>query len=501
MGDRDLLSPQQRQRVSPTSSAIDLRWWHCGKILGVPFEVVDLGPTEVEQALRTEESHTVDLKAIEVSPAKLTRALSAFCNAEGGELLVGVDEDKATSTRKWRGFSDPEAANGHVQALGSLFPLGGFIDYQFLRQANDPAAGLVLKVTVQRTPDIKKASDGKIYVRLSASSQPLQDVEGIRRLEYLKGTASFEANTIDVPVDFVANSLTIIGFMLEIVPTGEPEAWLTKQLLIRSGKPTVASVLLFSDDPQAALPKQSAVKIYRYATTDAVGSRAHLVGQPLTIEGPIYDVIREAVRTTVDLVQGIRVLTPNGFEDISYPQVTLHEIITNAVLHRDYSIADDVHVRIFDNRVEIESPGGLPGHLTPENIFEQRAVRNGQLARWVSKFPDPPNKDVGEGLRTASEAMKSLRLKPPEIEDRRTSVRVVIRHQRLASPEEMITEYLQTHSEISNSVVRKLAGIGSENTVKRIFQRMIKAGELEAIPNRPLRDAAYRLPSTEGKSE
>jgi ATP-dependent DNA helicase RecG len=462
----------------------------------VPFETVDLDNAEIDQVLRTEESHTSDLKAIEIAPSKLTRSLAAFCNAEGGELFIGVDEDRTSGKRAWRGFPSIEAANGHVQTFDEYFPLGQFVDYQFLRQRSNPSAGLILKATLQRTPDVRKSSEGKIYVRRGASNLPVSDLEAVKRLEYLKGVSSFEAHTVDVPLDFVTNSLTIIGFMLEIVPTGEPLQWLTKQLLIRNDKPTVASALLFSDEPQAALPKQSAIKIYRYATTDEIGSRASLMGQPLTIEGPVYDVIRDAVRTTVDLVQGIRVLTPNGFEEITYPEVTLHEIITNAILHRDYSIADDVHVRIFDNRVEVESPGGLPAHLTPQNIYEQRFARNGQLVRWVNKFPDPPNKDVGEGLKSASEAMKSLKLKPPEIVDKRTSVLVHIRHQRLASPEEMIIDYLQTHPKISNSVVRKLAGIGSENTVKRIFQRMIKAGELESIPNRPLRDAAYRLPPT-----
>jgi ATP-dependent DNA helicase RecG len=100
-------------------------------------------------------------------------------------------------------------------------------------------------------------------------------------------------------------------------------------------------------------------------------------------------------------------------------------------------------------------------------------------------------------LRTAFDAMKSLKLQPPEIIDKGTSVLIVIRHQRLASPEEMIVEYLQTHDEIANAVVRQLTSIGSENTVKRIFQRMIKAGELESIPGRSLRDAAYRLPGSE----
>lgn len=86
--------------------------------------------------------------------------------------------------------------------------------------------------------------------------------------------------------------------------------------------------------------------------------------------------------------------------------------------------------------------------MTPENILEERFSRNGAVVRWINRFPDPPNKDVGEGLRTAFDAMKSLKLKPPEIIDTGHSVLVEIRHERLASPEQIIVEYLQSHDEI-----------------------------------------------------
>src|SRR6202043_1965483 len=104
-----------------------------------------------------------------------------------------------------------------------------------------------------------------------------------------------------------------------------------------------------------------------------------------------------------------------GFEQIKYPQEAIQEIITNAVLHRDYSIADDVHIRIFDNRIEVQSPGRLPAHVTPENILEERFARNGTIVRLLNKFPNAPNKDVGEGLNTAYEAMNKLGLKEPTV--------------------------------------------------------------------------------------
>ncbi len=466
-----------------------------GRLASVAIETVAIPGPAVVRVLALEEWHFGDLKAIEVSPAKLTCSLSAFANADGGELYVGIDEDRKSGKRRWRGFASQENANGHIQAFEQTSPLGEFADYQFLRPANAPESGFVLKISISKSRDIRPASDGTVYKRRGAQNLRITGSDALRRLEYEKGLTSFETHPVTAPLTLVTNSEAIISFLLEVVPTAEPEPWLRKQLLISGDKPTVASLLLFADDPAVVLAKRSGVKIYRYATTEAEGTRKTLKGDPLTVEGGLYEQIREAVATTVKLVEGISIMRADGLEEVRYPEVTLHEIITNALLHRDYSIADDTHVRVFDNRIEVESPGRLPAHVTPHNILEERFARNGVVVRWINKFPNPPNKDVGEGLRTAFDAMKQLQLKEPEIVEREHSVLVSIRHQRLASPEQMIVEYLQTHDEITNSIVRDLTGIGSENRVKGIFQRMIRAGELESIPGRSQRYAAYRLPS------
>jgi len=157
--------------------------------------------------------------------------------------------------------------------------------------------------------------------------------------------------------------------------------------------------------------QRCSIKIYRYKTKETQGTRDTLAFQPITIEGCAYEQIKNAVAETVKIIENISILGVSGFENVTYPVETLHEIITNAVLHRDYSIADDVHVRIFDNRIEVESPGTLPAHITPQNILEERFARNGTLVRLINKFPDPPNKDVGEGLNTAFSAMRKLKIK------------------------------------------------------------------------------------------
>ena len=153
---------------------------------------------------------------------------------------------------------------------------------------------------------------------------------------------------------------------------------------------------------------------------------------------------------------------------------------------------DDVHIRIYDNRVEVESPGVLPGHITARNILSERFARNPTIVRLINKFPDPPNMDVGEGLNTAFAAMNSLRLKEPQIIVRPASVLVNIRHEQLGSPEEIIVAYLAASDSINNSKAREICHIGSENTVKRIFQRLMKQQQIEVVPGKHGKNTAYR---------
>ncbi|HKE02373.1 MAG TPA: ATP-binding protein, partial [Planctomycetota bacterium] len=316
--------------------------------------------------------------------------------------------------------------------------------------------------------------------------------ESIQRLERAKGITSFETEVVGVSHQVITNTIEIIEFMLQVVPKAEPEVWLRKQQLIQGEKPTVCGVLLFADEPQAILPKRSGVKIYRYRTVEGSGARDTLDFDPITVEGTSYKQIRAAVEQTIKVIQDIPVAGRLGLEAVKYPTDTIHEIVTNAVIHRDYSIADDIHVRIFDNRVEVESPGRLPAHVTPENILDERFARNGNLVRLLNKYPTPPNKDVGEGLNTAFEAMRKLGLKEPIIQNREHSVLVTIRHERLASAEEVILEYLEKQDSITNKKARGLCHFDADHKVRRIFQRLEDWKLIEKVPGTQLSTTAYR---------
>lgn len=453
------------------------------------MQLVDIDGREQSKLLALEEGHFLDLKSKAVAPGKLTRTLSAFANADGGMLYVGILQDQTTNVASWDGFENAEAANGHIHAFEELFPHGNYVSYQFLRSPVDNT--LVLEVDVAKTPDIRHASNGIAYLRRGAQNLPQKSAEQIERLRLDKGVASYENQTVRAPIEAIENSLAILNFIMSVVPHTEPSPWLKKQNLILDDLPTVAGLLLFCDEPQVFLP-HACVKVYQYNTSEPEGSRETLAFDPIAVEGYSYEQIEGAVVKSTEIVESIPVLDAAGFERISYPKEALHEIITNAVIHRDYSLNDDIHVRIFNNRIEVLSPGKLPGHINSKNILRERASRNSVIVRLLNKFPNPPNKNVGEGLNTAFEAMRKLKLRDPVIEEDGNYVRVTLRHEKLAKPEEIIMDYLNEHEEINNRKVREICHIGSENVVKNIFIRLMESNQIEKIPGRVGSATAYR---------
>jgi ATP-dependent DNA helicase RecG len=331
------------------------------------------------------------------------------------------------------------------------------------------------------------------YLRHNAQSLPQNTLELRRRLEYAKGVHSFENENTNTDLSTVTESGIVREFIATVVPTAQPEEYLRKQSLIRENKGTVASVLLFADEPQAIIPKHCGIKVYRFRTTAAEGFRDAEAFIPKTVEGPLYKQIKAAVLLTTEIIQQIPKMGAGAeFEHIQYPHKTLHEIITNAVIHRDYSITDDIHIRIFDNRIEVQSPGRLPANMTVKNLTTQRAARNGAVQRLLNKFPDPPNRDVGEGIKTATAAMTALGLEPPVFKETGNSFLVTIKHEKLATAELLIMEYLEGHEIINNRQARKITFIHEDWRVKSIFRGMEDKKMIKQVENTKTSATKYR---------
>lgn len=455
------------------------------------YQTYTISDEQVIRVMQIKEDYLNDVKAKEIKPAKLSETVSAFANAGGGDIYIGICEvEKSGKKRVWDGFESTEEANDIIQSLFNAHPFGNHLKFEFLENRN--MSGHVLHITIRKVKEVVTSTSGEVFVRVGAGKVKIDSEAKLNRLRLDKGIISFEDEWVEAPLRTVENSVAIIDFVLQVIPSSEPIVYLKNQDLIKDGFVKVCGIILFADEPPIYLPKRCSVKILRYKTKDDSIGREFLDGQPFTIEGNAYNVIKSAVSKTKEIVETIKKLTPEGLDEVRYPDETLHEIVTNAILHRDYSIAADVQIRIYDNRVDIESPGRLPGHVTVNNILDTQCARNPTTVRLINKFPDPPNKDVGEGLNTAFDAMRSLRLKDPIIQETENSVLVTIRHESLASPEQIVMEYLETNPEINNRTARELTGIKSENSMKNVFLRLKERGELEQIPERMGSKAAWR---------
>lgn len=138
------------------------------------IEISQLIPTQLNQILQVEESHFLDLKSIDIPPGKLSKFISGFANADGGELYIGIDENtvEGKKTRYWRGFTDQIFANGHLQIFEELFPLGDGYSYVFLTCGG--SLGLVLQVIIPKSREVVEASDGIPYIRRGAQTLPIK---------------------------------------------------------------------------------------------------------------------------------------------------------------------------------------------------------------------------------------------------------------------------------------------------------------------------------------
>lgn len=454
------------------------------------MQTIELSSDEVVILLSQQEGHFFDVKSKRIDPAKLTRTISALANADGGEVCVGL-EDPLSGVSRWDGFEKEEDANAHLNVLENLFPTSDAFSYRFLK--TDSLPGLILSCEVFKNQQVWKDSKGDIYLRKGAQNIKQATADKVERLRLNKGITSFEDQRLELSACELTESSIFKKFISGVVPKADPLIWLQKQKLTRDGFATVAAAVLYEDEPQVVLPK-AAIKIARYKTSDEP-TRATLDGNPMTIEGAVVPLIDNAVDQIVAIVEKIPVMKESGLKAIQYPRDAIHEIITNAVIHRDYSINDDVHVRIFDNRIEIFSPGSLPAHITVDNILDERFARNQKIVRLANKFPNPPNKDVGEGLNTAFEAMRELQLKDPVVSQANNGVLVTLKHEKLAEPEQAIINYLRNSHEINNRTARSITYIGSENKVKNIFRKMMDAEIIERIPGRSQAKTGY----TKGK--
>ena len=422
---------------------------------------------------KRQESHFYDRKAKEIGGKKIQKIAVALANADGGDFIVGIKDDKAEPdyAKRWCGENNKEAFNEVFQNLIEISPS---IPYSPEFLFDDSTKSYALRITIEKSDKVHYTSENIVYQRVSAQSLPVKEPQKIQELAFAKGETSYEDVILDdARAEDIFETFEMKRFLNDYAPKSDPIDFTVNQNLVDriNYSPKIAGLLLFNDNPVTLLPRKCGIKITRYDTSAEVPERTHLKEQ-FSIEGSLYSQINDASSKISEIMSSVSIWTSTGMSKVDYPPETIWEILVNAVIHRDYSISDDVHVLIFNNRIEIISPGKLPGYVTIENILDARFSRNSKIVRTLNRYKNPPNKDMGEGLNTAFQKMQEWRLKKPIISVNGNYVKVIIAHSPLASPEEAILEYLSKHDLIKNRHAREITGIKSENIMKNVFYKM-----------------------------
>jgi ATP-dependent DNA helicase RecG len=448
------------------------------------YEVIDLSDNEVEVLLNTAEDHFNDFKSKQIAPNKLQETFVAFANADGGNIYVGI-EDAASDRERLSGFNEPEEANAIIATLlESTNPAVENVEVLYLKTSKN---GLILHIDIPKSPKVHYTASGDCFIRANAQKVKIKG-ERVTQLSYSKGAEPYEKKAVDiVEVQDILNSDYYVEYRRRIGTSQSPEVFLRKQRLLTKKDdefiPNVGCVLLFDEEPQGSLDTRCAVKVYRLRTTETEYKREQLQEDPVTIEGPLEIVILRTIDKVKEYVDGASFKDGDNLVKLVYPAEALKEILVNAVIHRDYSQKDDVHVKVYDNRIEVQSPGRLPGYMTINNLYEERFSRNPNLVRLLHKLPNPVNHDIGEGLDTAKNELRKAGLVAPVFEERGNNFVVIVKHQTIASIEDVIINYFEENpaGQLTNKLVRQLSGEDDLQKVKKALQKLRDEGIIKPL--------------------
>ncbi|MEO6923977.1 MAG: ATP-binding protein [Bryocella sp.] len=477
--------------------------------------MIDLGEAQaaprVAMLLSVPESRTLDFKRIGAKHGKMIEAVCAFANSEGGMLVIGVGDAKdlkpsdKPQSRLFGIEENPEAFDDFRRNLMARFvpPVDRLHWLRLPCTLRNGSAGHIVLLRVEKSVQVHSLVNGGTWTRMDASNRQLTASE-IAELHYRRGTRSATTDTVPVPLELLetntwqrfatARGLRNGSFAEQLQRVG------LSQKVGSEWVPTRAAVLLFAAEPGsllAAHDSRADLRVLVYDGKQAMpGATPNLRKPQVTVRGPLIDLIDEAVKLVLGELTSGMTLSGSGFKGRHvYPERVIKEAIVNAVIHRDYRLNRDIFVRIFDDRIEVESPGVFPGNITAVSIGKAGSFpRNSLLAQNLREFPVAPNIDAGEGVPMMFAEMKQANLYPPQyrqnVDAAVESVTVTLLNLSRPSAWDEVSDWVDRKGSIANADVVRIAEV---DTLKA--SKMLKAwcddGLLEPLSGRGKRNMAY----------
>ena len=358
------------------------------------------------------ENQYFDRKSARKDDKEIAKHISAFANSAGGKLVIGIEDDGEVTGFKRDGARDIENFERAALTTCTPTPIVRRDRIHVVNSSGEDDLILVLDIEASTSHSVARASDDEVFLRQNDRSVRLNR-EQVLALEYDKGQRVFEDELIeDSSLDDVDHE--VLDRYKEILGTDAPdEQVLRSRRFMRDGRLTVAGALLFAQDPSVMMP-QARVRVLRY---DGVKMET---GEHLNITkerffcGPLPKVIQGAYELISSMLREFQFLGPDGkFQTVpEYPEFAWFEGLVNAVTHRDYSFRGDyIRVSMFDDRLEIVSPGALPNIVTLDNMRTTRYSRNPRIARTLVEFGWV--RELNEGVKRIYTEMQDSLLNDP----------------------------------------------------------------------------------------
>jgi len=377
-------------------------------------------------------------------------ALVAFANADGGDLLIGVEDDGSITGIPHSQHEIEQllaATVTHVHP-NSLLPVQIATELKLEDQS-------ILLFSVQKgTTGIFQLHDGRCVRRSGTSTLP----ESVDRILFDQREARSRAydtefvdgaQVTDLDIPFLES--TARSYLHGITPEKYLQQLGLADYSVGGLRLRRAALLLFAKDISKWHPR-SQVRVLKVAGTKVGAGEQYNVVSDEVAQGNIFDLLGQAwERLRPFLAYATEFGPDTRFEQkFIYPEGAFNEALVNALAHRDYSVHNAVEVFIFDERMEIRSPGPLLSTLTLDQLVRLDGVhesRNALVARVMreSRFM----RELGEGMKRIFELMWERDLRPPELASDEASFTVTLYHKSVFSEQQLAWLSLFEHTGLS----------------------------------------------------
>lgn len=368
------------------------------------------------------EDQWFERKSARIAARDLADALIGMANADGGIVVVGLREGKVEGTDH-----SPAKRNDLMQAGIDHCEPPVRVRHRLIGCTNDRGENdHLLAIELQPSDVVHANRRDEVFLRVGDENRRLTFRQR-QELLYDKGQASYEAQPLAAAgVDEL--DMPLVQDYADAVGAPDPIRLLQARGLAIASSLTIAGCLLFARHPQGFLP-EAFLRVLRYRGRErGTGSRQQLI-EDIRVEGPIPRQLRRAQEAVQRLQPVRRALVPatGRFGDVPLiPQDAWLEGLVNAVVHRSYSVAGDhIRVEIFDDRIEVSSPGRFPGLVDLRNPLETtRFARNPRIARVCADLMF--GQELGEGIRRMFDEMRQAGLGDPVYRQTSGDVRLTL---------------------------------------------------------------------------